>query len=405
MRVCSKHFKPTDFLPAAHEHARRFLKKGAVPSENIPLRSTDRDIKKAQRDSAREDRVARRAGRVQLACVDEQEQDEPQLDEGDRDMAAAEALLELQQGISKMADASIQVSLNSVEKGDVCGFIKSDQDLRVITGIPSFSVLDALEKHDQTQLPSLQDVRKGIIISMMRLKLGLSFTSLGVLARLDRTTCAKLFKAVVPALAKTLKDVIDWPSKEEVLNWMPKSFKKFPKTRVILDCTEVVVEKCHCLNCRVRTYSQYYSDHTIKFMVGCAPCGSISFVSSAYVGRVSDKFIFNDSGITQLLEPYIDAVMVDKGFQIEEDCLSSAIELIRPPFLRAKKQLSSAEAKKTAEIARARVHVERAIQRLKLFAVMKNKLKWSMLNYVDELIIIVCGITNLQAPILADDRF
>ena len=138
-------------------------------------------------------------------------------------------------------------------------------------------------------------------------------------------------------------------------------------------------------------------------MVGCAPCGSIRFVSRAYVGRVSDKFIFNDSGITQLLELYTDAVMADKGFQIEEDCLSSAIELIRSPFLRAKKQFSPAEAKKTAEIARARVHVDRAIQRLKLFAVMKNKLKWSMLNYVDELI--VCGITNLQAPILADDRF
>ena len=101
--------------------------------------------------------MARRAGRVQLACAsDEPEQEEPQLYEGDRDMAAAEALLELQQGISKMTDASIQVSLNSVEKGDVCGFIKSDQDLRVITGIPSFSVLDALEKHAQNQLPSLQ---------------------------------------------------------------------------------------------------------------------------------------------------------------------------------------------------------------------------------------------------------
>ena len=79
---------------------------------------------------------------------------------------------------------------------------------------------------------------------MMRLKLGRSFTSLGVLARLDRTTCTKLFKAVVSALAKTLNDVIDWPSKGG-FELDAKVVQEVPKTRVILDCTEVVVEKCH----------------------------------------------------------------------------------------------------------------------------------------------------------------
>ena len=116
----------------------------------------------------------------------------------------------------------------------MCGFIQCDRDLSVVTGIPSFAVLDALEKHVQPLIQSMRDVRKGIVISMMRLKLGLSFTCLGVLAKLDRTTCAKLFKCVEPALAKVLKAVIDWPSKEEVMNWMPKSFKKFSKTRVRL---------------------------------------------------------------------------------------------------------------------------------------------------------------------------
>ena len=155
----------------------------------------------------------------------------------------------------------------------------------------------------------------------------------------------------------------------------------------------------------MRTYSQYYGEHTVKFMVGCTPHGSISFVSKAYGGRASDKFIFSDSGIVGLLEPYADAVMVDKGFQIEDVCLNHSVDLIRPPFLRAKKQLSPAEAKRTAEIACARVHVERAIQRLKLFSVMKRKMPWSMLPHVDNIISIVCGITALQAPIIADERF
>ena len=186
---------------------------------------------------------------------------------------------------------------------------------------------------------------------------------------------------------------------------MPKCFQCFRKVRVVLDCTEVSVERHSCLDCRISAYSHYHGGESVKVMIGCSPAGTITFVSDAYGGKASDKKIFNDSGLIEKLEPYVDAVMVDKGFMIDEECLFNAVELVRPPFLRNSKQLSPADAKMTRSIAHARVHVERVIQRVKQFSVLKNKLPWSMLPYVDHIFTVVCALTNLSPPILAGDKF
>lgn len=59
----------------------------------------------------------------------------------------------------------------------------------------------------------------------------------------------------------------------------------------------------------------------------------------------------------------------------------------------------------TKDIAAARVHVERTIQRLKMFKILKYKIPWTLIPYIKKISIIVAGITNLKNPILADDKF
>lgn len=144
--------------------------------------------------------------------------------------------------------------------------------------------------------------------------------------------------------------------------------------------------------------------HTIKFLVGITPSGIISFLSTAYGGRASDKSIFNEERIIEKLEPQ-DAVMVDKGFLIENECNENIITLIRPPFLRTSKQLSKTDAEKTALIARARVHVERAIQRMKIFNIINSQISWYLVAYINDIITIIAALVNLSAPILTDDKF
>lgn len=96
-----------------------------------------------------------------------------------------------------------------------------------------------------------------------------------------------------------------------------------------------------------------------------SPAGCITFLRKAYGGRASDKVIFCQSSLLELLAEN-DAVMVDKGFRITSECEEAGMKLIIPPFLK-NKTFSFEEVEQTANIAAARVHVERVIQRMKFF--------------------------------------
>lgn len=84
--------------------------------------------------------------------------------------------------------------------------------------------------------------------------------------------------------------------------------------------------------CQIATYSHYKGRNTIKFMTGVSSAGIISFVSKPYGGRISDKAIFEQSGLVENLDEN-SAIMVDKGFLIDEMCFDRNIKLIRPSFL------------------------------------------------------------------------
>ena len=140
-------------------------------------------------------------------------------------------------------------------------------------------------------------------------------------------------------------------------------------------------------------------------MVGVSPAGLITYISDGWGGKASDKEIFNGTRLVELLEPYVDGVMVDKGFHIEMELLERGIELFRPPFLRNKSQFSKTEACLTAEIAAARVHVERVIGRLKQFKLLTGKLQWGLLPYMNCVLKVISAITNLSRPVLAPERF
>ena len=62
-----------------------------------------------------------------------------------------------------------------------------------------------------------------------------------------------------------------------------------------------------------------------------------------------------------------DALIADRGFDIEEDLILRGVRLNIPPFLRGKQQLSQSEVVETRRIASRRIHVERAKEHLKNF--------------------------------------
>ena len=98
---------------------------------------------------------------------------------------------------------------------------------------------------------------------------------------------------------------------------MPEVFQqKYPLTRVIIDCTELFIEKPLCFLAQSDTYSTYKSHNIAKGLVAIAPNGALTFISDLYGGHCSDKIIAEHCGILQLLEEG-DSVMADRGFEIQ----------------------------------------------------------------------------------------
>lgn len=141
----------------------------------------------------------------------------------------------------------------------------------------------------------------------------------------------------------------------------------------------------------------------MKFILCVTPGGLISFVSDAYSGKSSDKFIFNSFNLIDKFETN-DAIMVDKVFAIVQECQEKGKILIRPTFSKGH-QFEENEVVENTKVAVARVHVERVIQRLKIFSILKDQIDHNILPYISDIVFIISAITNLSPPIIANDKF
>ncbi|KAE8745527.1 hypothetical protein FOCC_FOCC007790 [Frankliniella occidentalis] len=296
----------------------------------------------------------------------------------------------------KLRDIGIQVDLNN-SSGIFSSVLSSDKKLFSATGIHSLALLDSLTTAFDKLAPASTYgnfslcTRDRIILTMIKVKLTVSFSSLAAFFDLTIQTCCNYFYDSVIVLSKILTCMIVWPDKEKILKNMPKCFRHYKSTRAILDAYEIPVEKPKCIACRIRLYSHYKKKFTAKVMMICTPSGLVSHCGSSFGGRASDKVVTQATGVYGMCDPG-DGLMVDKGFDIDKECQDSLLALIRPPFMRSKtKKFSRAESVQCAKIARARVHVERIIQRVREYHILKFKVPWNIVPYLVNIVVIVCG--------------
>jgi hypothetical protein len=100
-----------------------------------------------------------------------------------------------------------------------------------------------------------------------------------------------------------------------------------------------------------------------------------------------------------------DDIMADRGFTIRDLLTLKKATLNMPPFTRKctfgnKKKLDVTEIRQTRSIAKLRIHVERAIERLKNFNMLSHTIPSNCNSLVNQMITVSAVLCNLLPPLV-----
>lgn len=328
----------------------------------------------------------------------------------------------------KTANTKIEQYEQTIRDMEFCIENIEDTDICFYTGFPNRQVYDAVltylnpgkngENLVYTRNESSPDAnstplrkigrprkltpRNQFFLFLCRVKVGLFERDLAYRFNISIGTVSNIVISWANFLYLRLGSLSIWPSKEKILEEMPESFKlKYKETRVIIDCTEIKVEMPSSLVLKSQTYSNYKSANTLKGLVGISPGGSITFLSQLYTGSISDREITERCGILRMPYQAGDCLMADKGFDIQDLLDPIGVRLNIPPFLHMQDQMPASDVLQTQQIAAERIHVERAINKIKNFHIFDQIIPLSLAGSINQ-IWTVCGLLTLfQNPIIS----
>ena len=236
--------------------------------------------------------------------------------------------------------------------------LNNDESVKFYTGIPSLTCLMMIfnllkpfgeklkywDKNKGTEVSYQKDstkkkpgkqrllIMEEFIITLVRLRLGLLSRHLTDIFGVSEGTLSKVFTTWICFLSTVFRDILlKWPCKEDIKKTFPRSFCKFPNTRIIIDYTGIFLQKPTSPSAQSTTWSNYKQHNTLKALVGITPTGYFSFVSKLWTGNVSDRYITDKSGLLDKLDEG-DAVMADKGFNIRDLLTRKKVALNIPPL-------------------------------------------------------------------------
>ncbi|XP_031334826.1 uncharacterized protein LOC116164746 [Photinus pyralis] len=279
---------------------------------------------------------------------------------------------------SKIANVSVAFGYHTVKD--------NNKLVALYTGLPD---AEKLCKEDQ------------LLLTLMKLKLDLMQVDLAVRFGISQSTVSNIILTWIHVLKECLYDKIlgkSLPTTSKIKTCLPSAFATFTNCRIIIDCTEIYTAVAGQLDKQKQTYSNYKHRNTLKALVGVAPNGVIIFVSDLYAGNTSDKEIVRNCGILELLQAG-DLVLADKGFLIA-DLLPPGVSLNIPPFL-MNRQFTPEEIKQTMAIAKARIHVERAIQRIKIYKVL-HFIPAALRPYSSDIFKVCACLANMNYPLIKE---
>ena len=410
-RICSEHFVAS---------ANRHLRPGKFPSINLPVLSTT-----VSKPSRRRPPLPRGAAERELhgdGSGEEESGLEPVSDQAcctdltaNQIEAMEEEISKLKQEISdlKQANALSKFTLSSsiANKISFCTGFPDHASLMTCYKFLGPSVYNLKYWNSKAKETACISKKKGrprslepleeFFLVLVRLRFGLMEQDIADRFGLSCSTVSRIFTTWINFLDLKLKEIPLWPPRDAITSNMPKCFQDlYPTTRVIIDATEIYVEKPSLPDLLQMTFSSYKNNNTFKALIGISPSGAIIFISSLFSGSISDKELTRKSGILQLLERG-DSIMADRGFDIEKDLIPLEVRLNIPPFLKGKPHLSDRETTETRRIASMRIHVERAMECIKNYHIFDRTIAASLTDLADQMFFVCAILHNFWPPLCA----
>ncbi len=213
--------------------------------------------------------------------------------------------------------------------------LEQDDDRgKFYTGLPNYKLLKAV--FDLVVVPSMIPTKlspfQEFMLTIIRLKLNSPYKDLAYRFGISVSTVSRIFSKWLTLMDAVLQHLIIWPTRESLC--FIDSFGK--DDTVIADCFEVFIERPSNLLAQAVTWSSYKHHNTIKILLGITPQDTVSFVSEAWGGRVSDKLLTESCGILKHLLPG-DVVLADRGFNLSNDVCNDASQVSPTGIYKRKK--------------------------------------------------------------------
>ncbi|XP_051564149.1 uncharacterized protein LOC127446884 [Myxocyprinus asiaticus] len=230
----------------------------------------------------------------------------------------------------KKENMELRESLDKISLTEA-SFRNDPEKVRFYTGLPNYFVFETvmllLVPHMKGDKYAKLSKFQQLLLTLMRLRLDLKNQDLAYRFGVKVATVTRTVHRIINIMFATLvPTTVFWPSRVELRKNLPASLRSTcPDCAVIIDCFKVSLEKAFSVDVNQQVAStaltvpaqstQSAMMNELKYVIGFAPQGVVTFVSRGTPGHVSDRNLVESCGLLCKLLPG-DLVLAEHDFDI-----------------------------------------------------------------------------------------
>lgn len=299
-----------------------------------------------------------------------------------------------------------QALRESVEKMSLSeNSLRNDAEkVKFYTGLPNYFVLETVMWLLAPHMDGMKNVKlskfQQLLLTLMRLRLDLRNQDLAYRFGVKVSTVIRTVHRMVNIMSSTLvPTAVFWPSRAELRKNLPAALRtSYPDCAVIIDCFTVPFEEPVSQG-NQQQHEMGISNNVLKYLIGVAPQGVVTFVSRGVLGNVSDKSLAEGCGFLCKLLPG-DIVLASRDLDI-----GGSVAARGALFKFVGNSECSPLADTSSETVSVQRHVERVISMVKQrYAMLTGPVespftaaceRTSNLSTFDKIVQVACALNNL----------